>query len=73
VGLNIKLFYKDKRKVYATSATAGSVGAGVLEEGAEVPGAGVKGVGAGRIRDTSWGTYSFAFLKNSFISARGRA
>jgi hypothetical protein len=29
------------------------VGAGVLEEGAEVPGIGVEGVGAGRIRDTS--------------------
>jgi hypothetical protein len=71
MGLNIKLFYEDKRKVYATSAAAGSAGAGVLEEGAEVPGAGVKGVGTGKIRDMSRGAYSFAFLKNSFISAGG--
>jgi hypothetical protein len=68
--LNIKPFYKDRQKVYATSA-AGSMGSGVLEEGAEVLGAGVEGVGAGRIRDTSRGAYSFAFLKNSFISAGG--
>jgi hypothetical protein len=73
-------------KVYTTSAAAGSVGAGVvleegakalgagvLEEGAEVPGAGVEEVGAGRMRDTSLGAHPFAFLKNSFISARGQA
>jgi hypothetical protein len=47
------------------------MGADVLEEGAEVPGAEVEGVGVGRIRDTSRGAYSFAFLKNSFISAGG--
>jgi hypothetical protein len=53
------------------SAAAGSVGAGVLEEGAEVPGVGVEGAGTWSIRDTSRGVYSFAFLKNSFISAGG--
>jgi hypothetical protein len=46
---------------------------GTLEEGAEDTCAGVEGVGVGRIRDTSLGAYSFAFLKNSFISAGGRA
>jgi hypothetical protein len=65
-------------KIYATSAAAGLAEAGVLEEGAEVPGAGVtgtsiEGVGAGRIRDTRLGVYSFAFLKNSFIFVRGQA
>jgi hypothetical protein len=73
MGLNIKLFYEDRQKVYATLAAAGSVEVGVLEEGAEVIGAGVTGVGVGRIRDTSRGAYSFTFLKNSFISAGGRA
>jgi hypothetical protein len=48
-------------------------GAGVLEEGAEVPGAVVKGVGAGRMIDTSLGAYPFAFLKNFFISSWGQA
>jgi hypothetical protein len=42
------------------------MGAGVLKEDAGVPGAGVEGVGIGRIRDTSRGSYSFAFGKNSF-------
>jgi hypothetical protein len=46
---------------------------GVLEEGTKVTGAGVEGVGTGRIRDTNLGAYSFAFLKNSFISAGARA
>jgi hypothetical protein len=67
-------------KVYATSV-AGPVGAegveasgaGVLEEGVEDPGAVVEEVGAGRIRDTSLGAYSFAFLKNSVISTKGQA
>jgi hypothetical protein len=45
----------------------------VLKDGAEVPGAGVEEVGAGRIRDTSLGAYPFAFLKNSFISDGGQA
>jgi hypothetical protein len=49
------------------------MGAGVLEDSAEVPGAGVEGVGAGRISDTSLGAYPFAFLKNSFISIGGQA
>jgi hypothetical protein len=52
---------------------AEALGAGVLEEGAEVLGAVVEGAGIGRIRDTSLGVYPFAFLKNSFISARGQA
>jgi hypothetical protein len=44
-------------KVYATSVAeaAGSIEAGVLEEGAKDTGGGVKGVGAGRIRETSLG------------------
>jgi hypothetical protein len=65
-------------KIYATSV-AGSMGAegaeasraGVLEEGIEDPGAVVEEVGTGRIRDTSLGVYSFAFLKNSVISTKG--
>jgi hypothetical protein len=57
-----KTILRRQVKVYATSS-AGSVEAGVLEEGAEVTGSGVEGVGAGRIRDTSLGAYSFAFLK----------
>jgi hypothetical protein len=48
-------------------------GAGILEEGAEDPSVVVEGVGAGRIRDTSLGAYSFAFLKNSLISTKGQA
>jgi hypothetical protein len=48
------------------------MGVGVLEEGAEVLGVGVEGVRAGRIRDTSLGAYSFAFLKKSFISIGGQ-
>jgi hypothetical protein len=60
-------------KVYPTSAAAGFVEAGVLEEGAEVTGTGVKGVGTRIIRDMSLGAYSFAFLNNSFISIGGRA
>jgi hypothetical protein len=45
----------------------------VLDEGVEVEGTEAASVGAGRIRDTSLGAYSFAFLKNSFISAGGCA
>jgi hypothetical protein len=37
--------------------------AGVLEEGTEVIGVGFEGIGAGRIRDTSLGAYSFCLLK----------
>jgi hypothetical protein len=57
--------------VEAEGAKASVVG--VLEEGVEDLGAVVKEVGAGRIRDTSLGAYSFAFLKNSVISAKGQA
>jgi hypothetical protein len=64
---------KGQAKVYATSTEAGSVGAGVLDEGTKAEGVEAGGVGAGRIRYTSLGAYSFAFLKNSFISAGGRA
>jgi hypothetical protein len=71
VRLNIETTLRGQAKVYATSVAAGSVEAGALKEGVEVPGAGVKGVGAGRIRDMSLGAYSFAFLKNSFISGGG--
>jgi hypothetical protein len=50
-----------------------TLGAGVLEEGAEVPGAVIEGVGIGRMRDTILGAYSFAFLKNSIISTKRQA
>jgi hypothetical protein len=66
-------YLRGQAKDYATSADAGSVGTGVLDEGTEVEGAEVEGVDTGRIRDTSLGAYSFAFLKNSFISAGGQA
>jgi hypothetical protein len=55
-------------EVYATSTGEGSAVAGELEEGAEVEGA-----GAGRIKETSLGTYFFASAKNSFISAGRQA
>jgi hypothetical protein len=45
----------------------------VLDEGVEAVSAEAEGVGAGRIKDTSLGAYSFAFLKNSFVFAGGRA
>jgi hypothetical protein len=41
-------------------------GAGILEEGAEVSGVVVEGVGTGRMRNN-------AFLKNSVISTEGQA
>jgi hypothetical protein len=73
VRLHIETTLRGQAKVYTTSAAAGSMDAGVLEDGAEVPGAGVEEVGAGKIRDTILGAYPFAFLKNSFISDGGRA
>jgi hypothetical protein len=69
----IENYLRGQAKVYTTSAKARFVGVGVLDEGAEAEGAEAKGTGAGRIRDTSLGAYSFAFLKNSFISAGRRA
>jgi hypothetical protein len=63
--------YKEKAKIYATSA-AGSMAVEVIEELAAVaPGRGVEVLGAeveeaaeGVIRDTILGAYSFAFSKN---------
>jgi hypothetical protein len=46
---------------------------GVLEEGAEDPGAVVEYAAGGRITDSSLGAYSFTFLKNSVISTKGIA
>jgi hypothetical protein len=67
-------------KIYATSV-AGSVvvegaeasATGVLEGGAEDPGAEVEEAAKGEIRETILGAYFFAFLKNFNISKRGRA
>jgi hypothetical protein len=73
VRLNIETTLRGQAEVYATSVVVGSMKVGVLEEGAEFPGAGVEGVGVGRIRDTSLGAYSFTLLKNPFISVGGRA
>jgi hypothetical protein len=59
---NCKEYYlRGQVKDYTTSAEAGSIGIGVLNEGIEVEGAEAEGFNAGRIRDTSLGTYSFAF------------
>jgi hypothetical protein len=51
---------------------AEALGVGILEEGVEDPGVVVEEVGLGRIRDTSLDAYSFAFLKNSVISTKGK-
>jgi hypothetical protein len=72
--------YKEKAKIYATSA-AGSVAVeGTGESAAAVPGGGVEILGAGVeeaakgvIRDTILGEYSFAFSNNFSISETGRA
>jgi hypothetical protein len=72
--------YGSRLKIYATSV-AGSAAeegttvtiAGALEEGAKEPVAVVEEATGGRIRDTNLGAYSFAFLKNSVISTKGRA
>jgi hypothetical protein len=72
--------YKEKAKIYATSA-AGSVAVEGAEDSVAVaPGGGVEELGTGVeeaaegvIRDTMPGAYSFAFLKNPNISERGRA
>jgi hypothetical protein len=45
--------------------------AGVLEEGAEDPVAVVEEAAEGRIRDTSLGAYSFAFLKTLSSQPKG--
>jgi hypothetical protein len=69
--------YKEKAKIYATSA-AGSVAVEGAEESAAAPGGGVEVFGVeveeaaeGVIRDTILGTYSFAFSKNFSISEIG--
>jgi hypothetical protein len=72
--------YKEKAKIYATSA-AGSVAVEGAEEsstaalvgGIEETGAEVEEAAEEVIRDTMPGAYSFAFLKNPSISERGRA
>jgi hypothetical protein len=81
--------YKEKDKIYATSAT-GSVAVEDAEESAAVAaapcggakelGAGVKELGLGIekaaegvIRDTILGAYSFTFSKNFSIFETGRA
>jgi hypothetical protein len=73
MGLKHKTSLQRQAKVYTTLAVAGSMEAGILEEGVEVIGTSIEGVGIERIRDMSLGAYSFAFLKNSFISDVGRA
>jgi hypothetical protein len=72
--------YGSRLKIYATSVAGSTTGegadasaAGALEEGAEEPVAIVKEAAGGRIRDTSLGAYSLAFLKNSVISTKGMA
>jgi hypothetical protein len=72
--------YGSGLKIYATSVAGSMAGegadasaAGALEEGAEEPVAIVKEAIGGRIRDTSLGAYSLAFLKNSVISTNGTA
>jgi hypothetical protein len=69
--------YKEKAKIYATSA-AGSMAVEGAEESAAAPGRGVEVLGAGVeeaaeavIRDTILGAYSFAFSKNFSISETG--
>jgi hypothetical protein len=74
--------YKEKAKIYATSA-AGSMAAEGVEEsaaaaaapgrGVEVLGGGVEEAAEGVIRDTILGVYSFAFSKNFSISEIGQA
>jgi hypothetical protein len=71
--------YKEKAKIYATSA-AGSVAVEGTEESAAAPGGGVEVLGTGVeeaakgvIRDTILGVYSFAFSKNFSISKTGQA
>jgi hypothetical protein len=70
--------YGRRLKVYATSAVGsvaveGAEASGVLEGGVEDSGIEVEEVAEGEIRDTTFGAYYFAFLKNSSISKRGRA
>jgi hypothetical protein len=65
---NTENHLRGQEEIYATSVGEGSVGAGALDEGAKP-----KGVGTGRIKDMSLGTYFFASSKNSFISSEHRA
>jgi hypothetical protein len=72
--------YKEKAKIYATSAAGSMAVEGAEESAAAAPGGGVEVLGAGVeeaaegvIRDTILGAYSFAFSKNFSISETGRA
>jgi hypothetical protein len=72
--------YKEKAKIYATSAASSVAIEGAEDSAAAALGGGVEELGArveeaaeGVIRDTMPGAYSFAFLKNPSISKRGRA
>jgi hypothetical protein len=72
--------YKEKAKIYATSAAGSMAVEGAEDSVAASPGGGVEELGVGVeeategvIRDTMPGAYSFAFLKNPSISERGRA
>jgi hypothetical protein len=59
---------KDGAEIYATTLGAGSIAGETLDEGAAV-----KGAGTGRIRETIFGEYFFASMKNSFIFSGPRA
>jgi hypothetical protein len=72
--------YKEKAKIYATSAACSMAVESAEESAAAVPGGGVEALGAGVeeaaegvIRDTILGAYSFVFSKNCSISDTGRA
>jgi hypothetical protein len=72
--------YKEKAKIYTTSAADSVAVEGTEYSAAAAPGGGVEELGAGVkeavvgvIRDTMPGAYSFALLKNPSISERGRA
>jgi hypothetical protein len=70
--------YKEKAKIYATSAAGSMAVEGAEESAAAAPGRGVEVLGAeveeaaeGVIRDTILSVYSFAISKNFSISEIG--
>jgi hypothetical protein len=72
--------YKEKAKIYATSAVGSMAVESAEDSAVAAPGRGVEELGArveeatkGVIRDIMPGAYSFALLKNPSISERGRA